>query len=348
MSSRNPNPLVRRLAAGAALLAASTFVQADSGYTLGHGLRLGESGFTLGGYGEASYAHVDDGEPDALALDALSAMLWWDGAGRLHFFSETELDDALTFQDDHSVTDDARVVSERLYFDWIQNDAFKVRLGKFLTPIGRWNVIHAAPLTWTTSRPLITVATFPTNATGLMVYGTLPGLSEGIEYALYGSTGDELFENDEIDSFSEAVGGRVSATVLPNLQLGLSIANYEQESSEEVHKQLYGTDFRWGWHRYELSGEFAWRTLSRGGSDDDEQGLYLQFVAPMTEHWYGVMRYEHLHQDATAVDLNLYLGGIVWRPLPALSLKAEYSRATDRDDDLSVSDGLRASIAVLF
>jgi hypothetical protein len=346
-SSRDSHVLLCRIAACLALVAGAQAARAESGYVLGHGLHLGDSGFTLGGYGEASYAHVDDGDPDALELDALSAMLWWDGNGRLHFFSETELDDGLTFQDDRSVTGGARVVSERLYFDWVQNDALKFRLGKFLTPVGRWNVIHAAPLTWTTSRPLITVATFPTNATGVMVYGTLPGLSEGVEYAVYGSTGHELFENDEIDTFSEAVGGRLSATVLPNVQAGLSIANYEQESSADVHKQLYGVDFAWGWHRYELSGEFAWRTLSQEGSDEDEQGLYLQFVAPLSERWYGVMRYEHLHHDADATDLNLYLGGIVWRPMPALSFKAEFSQATDRGE-LPVSDGFRASIAVLF
>lgn len=315
-------------------------------YALGQGLRLGESGFVLGGYGALGWRDPDGGDDWDVALDSLSAFLWWDGGGRWRFFSETELERGLAWSDAGVTTEDAEVVSERLYVDYAWRDAMKFRLGKFLTPVGRWNLVHAAPLTWTTSRPLITEATFPTNATGAMVYGVLPWNSEGIEYSLYASAGEEIFPEDDLDTFREAFGARIAGTVLPHTQVGLSWAAFEQESESELRKQLLGTDFEWRWHRFEISGEFAMRTLSGHESDRDEHGWYVQAVAPIVRQWFAVARYESFHQQDADRDLSLYLGGVAWRPRPALVLKAEWARATDNDADLP--DGWRASFAVLF
>ncbi|MFX6815264.1 hypothetical protein ABTH42_18965, partial [Acinetobacter baumannii] len=83
--------------------------------------------------------------------------------------------------------DGAHLDLERIYVDWAQADELKFRFGKFLTPVGRWNLIHAQPLVWTTSRPLTTEAAFPTNATGGMVFGTLSSIGQGLDYSVYGS-----------------------------------------------------------------------------------------------------------------------------------------------------------------
>lgn len=315
-------------------------------YALGRGLRLGDSGLTLGGYGAIGWRDPDDARDWEVALDSLSAFLWWDGGGRWRFFSETELERAVVWRDDGLQTDDADLVAERLYVDYLWRDALKLRLGKFLTPVGRWNLIHAAPLTWTTSRPLITEATFPTNATGVMAYGVLPWTPQGVEYSVYGSIGEELFPEDDLDTFHEAVGGRLAAVLLPNTQFGISWASFEQKSDSDLRKQLVGGDFEWRWHRFELSGEYALRTVSGDGPERDEHGFYVQGVVPMWRQWFLVGRYEQFHQQGADRDLSLYLGGVAWRPIPALVLKAEYSRATDNDADLP--DGWRASFAVLF
>jgi hypothetical protein len=315
-------------------------------YELGQGLRLGNSGFTLGGYGVASVADPR-GEPSwRAALDALSGFVWWDGGERWHFFSEFELEDALIVQPGDTTADEAYLGLERFYFDYALGDALKLRLGKFLTPVGRWNLIHAAPLVWTSSRPLITEATFPTNATGAMAYGVLPWLRDGVEYSFYTSPGEELLPNPDLNTFREAYGGHVSLSPLPHVQLGVSFANFEQVETPDEHKNLYGLDFAWSWHRYEFSGELAYRVTSARLEDRDEQGLYLQFVAPLSARLYGVVRYEAFRESGSERDLNLYLGGLAWRLRPALVLKAEYSRATD--NDVGVQDGLLASIAVLF
>ncbi|MGQ0530633.1 MAG: hypothetical protein ACT4PG_12670 [Panacagrimonas sp.] len=314
-------------------------------YQLGQGYRISDSGFTLGGYGEAT-VRDEKGRDAQAALDALSMILWWDGGGRWHFFSELELEDALVAQPGDTTTDEAEWVLERFYVDYTRSDALKLRLGKFLTPVGRWNLIHAAPLTWTTSRPLITEATFPTNTTGGMVYGVLPWGREGLEYSLYATPGEELLPEQGLDTFKEAIGARLATSLLPNTQFGFSYVNFEQERSTEERKQLFGADFLWSWHRYELSGEIAYRNIARGGDSRDEEGLYLQFVAPLAQKLYAVARYETFHVSQPDQDLQLVLGGLNYRFMPALTLKAEVSDISGDTGDFV--EGFLASIAVLF
>lgn len=328
----------------------SAEVPAQPAYEFGRGYRLGAADsplgdFTLGGYAVADYAGPNRSEPWRASLEAISAFLWWDGGGRWRFFSELELDDALIVSPGNTTSDEAGLVLERLHLDFAYSDTVQLRAGKFLTPVGRWNLIHAAPLTWTTSRPLITEATFPTNATGAMLYGVLPLTADGIEYSLYASPGEELFPAEEIDSFTDAWGARLAATVLPNTQLGTSFASFRQESAPD-RKTLYGIDALWSWRRFELSGELAYITRKLDKGRAEERGHYLQLVAPLGAQLYAVLRYEGFRAASTVGDLSLYLGGLTWRPMSGLALKAEYAKATD--NDIGVRDGVRASISVLF
>jgi hypothetical protein len=315
-------------------------------YQLGQGLPLGNTGFVLGGYAAGSVAEHAD-EDRNLRLESLSGFLWWDGGGRWHAFSELEAEDIVTADRDTLTAQDAEVELERLYVDYTPGDLLKLRAGKFLTPVGRWNLIHAAPLVWTTSRPLITNQTFPTNATGLMAYGTLPWTDDGVEYSVYYSPGEELARDSDLDTFREAVGAHLSLMPLPHLRTGLSYVNFEQRETPDQHRELYGLDVTWSWRRWELSGEFHYRLNDSSQSgQSNERGVYLQAVAPLTERLYAVGRYETFRRSGALRDINVYLGGLNYRPRPALVFKAEYSRATDNDFD--VRDGLLASIAVLF
>lgn len=317
-------------------------------YQLGHGLSFGDSGFRLGGYGVAGVRETA-ADPDwEAAVEALSAFLWWESdTATWRFFTELEVEDVLVARPGEvTTTDDVELLVERLYVDYAWRDAAKLRLGKFLTPVGRWNLIHAAPLVWTSSRPLITESTFPTNATGAMVYGLLETPLGGLDYSIYASPGEELFRAKDKDSFNEAYGGRIGLSPLPSLKLGLSFVDFELANSDDQRRKLYGFDFHWTHRRFEVTGEYAYRVTRLRQGAGDERGGYLQFVAPLTEKLYAVTRYEQFEQSGAARDLNLYLLGAAYRWKPAVVFKAEYSDA--RHNDIDFIDGWRASIAVLF
>jgi len=339
----------RRLAGVIGLMLASWLapVQAQSaaaGYTLGQGYRLGDSGFTLGGYSTLSLDKLRGEKPRA-ALDDLSLFVWWEGEGRWKLFAELDYENVLAQPSRDYDGENRYLALERLYADYAVNDSLSLRAGKFLTPIGRWNLIHATPLVWTSSRPLITEETFPTNVTGLMASGSVDVLGDGIEYAVYGSKGEEFRANPAIDPFSEVLGAHVSLPLSVESRLGVSYATFEQESRRDERKQLLGLDFVWSHEGYELSAEGVYRR-SDEGSDQDEKGAFVQFVMPLAPKLFAVGRAEAFRQAGAGVTTRLWVGGLNYRLDPAVVLKAEWIGA--EQNRINAPHGLMTSISVLF
>jgi hypothetical protein len=319
----------------------------DVDYRLGNGLRIPGTDFSLGGYATGSYERSDDAASRA-AIDNLSLFLWWDGSERWKFFGELEYDNLLLTRDG---TDGSRrgengyLSLERLYLDFALTDSIDVRGGKFLTPIGRWNLIHATPLVWTTSRPLTTFLAFPTNMTGVMATQTLANLGSGVEYSVYGSRGDEIRPNPAIDTFSRAVGGHVTVHAGADAQFGFSYSGFEQERTRPEGKRLVGLDFVWQHNRYELSAEGVYR-YSDIGSAWDERGGFVQLVAPLTQKLYAVGRYETFRVAREPNATQLWTGGLNYRITPALVLKAEWVAGSR--NTIGAPTGFLSSISVLL
>jgi hypothetical protein len=316
---------------------------ASSGFGL-QPLQLGGQLFRLGGYLETVAADTLE-EPARLGLDRISLIGSWQSGGAWSGLLEVEMKQLVRLQPGNSSVEEGRPVLERAYLDYAHADALQIRVGKLLTPIGRWNPLHAAPLTWTTSRPLITEDTFPTNATGAMLRGVVPVWGQALEWSLWASPGEELFPEARAQTFNEAYGLRLAQDLGPHWQLGLSVADYE-EDGDPTRKTLYSADFRFAASGWELSGEFAHRVLSRTTQRADEEGLYLQAVAPLSSRWFMVLRHESFDSAGASDDLHLTLGGLTLRWSRSLVGKLEYRRATE--NAAGVPEGWLGSLAVMF
>ena len=275
----------------------------DSGqYQLGKGLQLGDSGFWLGGY---STLRVDSLKniPWSAQLSDLSLFVGWQ-KGHWRFFSEFELGDGLVLGNGQGLTTHLGYFDlERLYVDYLFDDAFKLRVGKFLTPIGRWNQIHADPLVWTTSKPVILDDAFAMHVTGGMVYGNFEVMDKLWSYVFYGGGGNQLDfvppADSSDDNFRDTTGFRLFHESPGQIQIGLSYAHYAKVFRHPGEKNLLGCDFFWTRKHYEVSGEFIYRfgTGTAKGKDIapkryDLWGLYLQGVVPLIGDLYAVARYE--------------------------------------------------------
>ncbi len=131
-------------------------------------------GFQLGGYSSAGITLHRDQEAEA-AINEVSLLLTWTGDSRLSFFSELELERPLAWNDDENFSrKESRLDLERFYIDYNLSEKINFRAGRFLTPNSRWNLLHAPPLVWTTSRPLATTQLFPTATNGVMLHGAIP------------------------------------------------------------------------------------------------------------------------------------------------------------------------------
>ncbi len=313
-------------------------------YHLGQGLQLGNSGLTLGGYGSVRYEDLRHHSPQ-LTLSALSLFVSWELGTRVRFFSEVELEDISVTRQQHSF--DARdqgVGLERLYMDVYLIDAATLRFGKFLTPVGRWNLIHADPLVWTTSRPLITSQPFATNTTGGMLYGSVRPFGRDLDYSMYLEVTDDLDPHQNEGPFNEAIGGHVS-TRLGATEVGFSYATFKRQEEHGEHENLFGADFFWTRRQLELTGEVLYRLGTRGPGTD-EWGLFTQGVAPLSKRIFAIGRYEFFSPKGLVSGVHLWLAALAFRPIPPLIMRAEY-RLT-RDNAANVPEGFAASLSLLF
>ncbi len=316
-------------------------------YRLGRGLPLGETGVTVGGYASIKYADLAN-SPWKAEVSDLSLFLSWDSGGRWRAFSEMEIGEAITANASDISTDSAIFELERTYVDRLGANGVNFRFGKFLTPVGHWNQVHADPLVWTVSRPLTTRAAFANHATGAMLYGDRDFGEGQLDFQLYLDDSNDLDpEKDkrspplELGAFDNAVGGRlVYHSPDTRWQIGFSAVDFKARHLAERWR-IGGLDFLWKANGYELGGELVTRFDSSGA-----WSAFLQGVAPIAKRWYLVDRYEEFDQLGFDGHVATNTLGIVFRPKPALSLKLEYVNGNGVAG-LS-EDGFLASAAVLF
>lgn len=318
---------------------------ADADYRPGTGWQIPGSGFRLGGYAAAGLED-DVNQHVATGIDDFSLFVHWEGEGKWRLFSELDLEKPVLEQDPDAGTESQTYLSlERAYVDYLYSEEVNFRAGKFLTPIGRWNVIHAAPLVWTTTRPLVTERTFPTNLTGAMAYGSVPAFGNEVDYSVYTSVGKDWRSSPSLDPFDEAFGMHLTVPTSGLGEIGVSLANFEQRSAIGERRNLLGWDYFWTQDRYEVSTEMAYRFSDKGHASD-EKGLFVQGVAPVSGRWYAVARYEFYEPADPGAAIDLWLAGAALRLSPAEIFKVEFSHASN--NRIQAPEGFFVSFAVLF
>jgi len=311
----------------------------DLRYTPGRGLDVGGTGLTLGGYSNVSFFR-DEGEAAHLRLDDLSLFVIWEPVARLRFFSELEYADVIDVDTKgHVDSPDEAATVERLYLDGAVSDAVNVRAGIFLTPVGRWNTIHAAPLVWTTSRPLVTERPFDPSVTGVMLYGSVFPAAGSVTYSVYDQFAQPIEGNPDYDPADHSLGGRLQYDADGDWSAGSS---YLAARRGGEWRHVGGLDFLWSRRPLEVMGEAI---VDAGTGGGPEWGFYLQPVLAVSPRVALVARYEH-YDAPGPFQLNIMTMGIAVRLLPTVVLKSEY-QVVDRHTR-AAPPGFRASVAVLF
>lgn len=281
-------------------------------------------GFNIGGYTSASLALERNGDASA-ALNEISLLMNWSGDSRWHFFSELELENPLSWNDDeHFQSDSAHIDLERLYFDYNLSEKINFRVGRFLTPNSRWNLLHAPPLVWTTSQPSVTSRLFPASTNGVMVFGALPFLDSAFEYKVF----SEVIEDQEIDDqeleFNHVYGARFS--IKNQSDIGLSFLSFREEGESASNYHMLGLDFITHIKGIEFSGEAFQRLNTR--NKDGGSGAYLQTAVPLNtvglNNWHWITRIETL-QRSNEGSYERWLLGATWRVKPRHLFKVEFT-----------------------
>jgi len=168
-----------------------------------HGLRVGEPGLTLAEYGAVDLLHEEVGAT-TFRVEITDLFVICDPLARVHLFSEIDMVDQENPHEQRRT-----FLTDRLFGDFAGFDWLNLRVGKFLTPIGRWNQIHARPLVWTTSRPLATTLPFDPYVTGAMLFGSRFPRAGTLTYSLYGQFTNSFDVEPPAQPMDRGVGGRV-------------------------------------------------------------------------------------------------------------------------------------------
>jgi hypothetical protein len=302
-------------------------------------------GIRVGGYASGNLNLHPGGLVEASASEA-SLFLSWEGTGRWRLFSELEVENLLHWREGASLsTHKADFDVERLYADYVYSERATLRMGRFLTPVGRWNLIHADPLVWTTRRPLATERLFSLNVNGIMLQGVLPLGAGALEYSVYSEAVHDMHHgNDEIP-FEKTRGARLAFS--GPAEVGLSLLDFREETLGNPHYRMLGLDFSAGHGGWEASGEVfrRFRVGESNGSPDAGSGGYLQGVAPLGARWFAVGRLEAMQRPAEA-SIQRWLVGAAWRIDEKRVLKLDYMGGNAERPE--APKGMFASFAVLF
>ncbi len=302
-------------------------------------------GFQLGGYSSAGITLHRDQEAEA-AINEISLLLTWTGEGRLSFFSELEAERPLAWNDDKSFSrKEGHLDLERFYFDYNLSEQVNFRAGRFLTPNSRWNLLHAPPLVWTTSRPLATTQLFPTATNGIMLHGAIPFQKSAFEYKLFGELLEDQEQDDEERQFEHVRGLRLS--LKNQSDIGISLLSFREQGLSAASYRLLGLDFVTTLSNIEISAEAFQRFNTK--DHDGGSGAYLQTAVPLNSlglhDWYWITRLETLQRPDEGAR-ERWLIGATWRVKPTQLLKLEF---TGGSEALPESPrGFSASFALFF
>jgi hypothetical protein len=356
-SPRVPVRALLRILATAAIATTLAPVRAAPAYELGTGYPLPWPGLTAGGYATVRGGKLE-GEPGGVFIKDLSLFLSTDLSPRWHFFTELEVGDPLNWTADGLSTSDAEFDVERLYLDRNLTPRTTLRLGKFLTPVGRWNLIHADPLVWSIFRPLTTASPFARHASGVSLLGSLDFTDSTLDYrvwvddsnaldpgAAYEPTFPDVFVTPNPDNiFDRGAGLRLRYQAFDNnLQIGLSAARFTL-TQQPGTRNLVGVDFFYTNAGLELTGEAVYR--ESGDRDDTEWGGFGQFLLPVGHGLYAVLSAERFKAEGYSQATDVGHLGIAYRPTPPVTFKIELQESQGAEE--LAPDGWQLSVSVLF
>lgn len=303
------------------------------------------SGFEIGGYSSASITVPRNGNTE-FNLNEISLLLSWDNNARLKFFGELELERPLSWNENKRFdTKNSYFDLERLYLDYNLSEKINIRAGRFLTPAGRWNLLHAPPLVWTGSRPLSTEYLFPAAINGAMMHGSIPvkisGAEQSVEYSMFIETLKDQDKEDNEISYKNVAGAYFRLN--NQFNLGLSLASFSEDRPGSPNYRMIGLDFITHIKGWEISGE-GFQRFTNGGNNGGS-GAYLQSAAPLGNNWYWLTRLETF-QKPDVVSGERWVIGLTKRVTPQQLLKMEFIGGSD--DFTDTPRGFMGSFAVLF
>ena len=242
-------------------------------------------------------------------------------------------------------------VLERLYNDSYFTDSVFLRAGKMLTPVGEWNLIHAAPLVATTIRPLTTYLNFSEFTSG----GSLNYVAEHNSLLpsaiLYYQPSEELLPKTLASSpyrYKNVSGLQLVYARDLDWRVGFSMQHSEVINRHE-RQTLFSWDGRYDFDVFSLEMQTSYNRIvgnPKIRQRNDEWGGYLQLTVPVIDDWSLIGRGETFTARGAKSSQQNAVFAVNYRPNAALVWKLEYLFVKGATTNLN--EGVYTSFGVMF
>ncbi|WP_447964447.1 hypothetical protein [Nitrospira sp. Ecomares 2.1] len=256
----------------------------------------------VGGYMDIEYFNRANQGNSYFDQHRLVPFIYGDISERVKFAAEIEFEHG---------TNDIKV--EFATIDYLVQEPFNVRAGIILVPLGKFNLLHDAPLRDLTERPLVNQRIIPTtlHQPGVGAYGTFyPTSLSKLDYEFYVTSGftnafggngnpnnasninqtngirSARSDNTGFDNNNgKSIMGRVAFSPVLGMEVGGSgfYGNYGTNKDDQL--AIWALDWTFQRGPFEFIGESAWAYIkdndinqdgTRNGNPRRMQGYYLQ------------------------------------------------------------------------
>jgi len=325
------------------LLSLLTLSQAgENKYQLGKGLQVGSLPLYIGGYFSFEYEH-SYGKNRSLTLDDVAVMLYGD-YNNFSYMIELEAEDLYNevYGDEESEEVQDHFHIERFYVDYEFNDRYMLRVGKYNSPIGFWNLNPINVLRDTSSSPTIVEQLFPVFSSGIdLRYTQEKEMSTTIHFIAQENKDIETLINDDIYNNFDVNRHYGAGVTLQNDAMSYQFsAGYFRTLMDDEYYYLLAA-FKYQDSSFKLQGEIGTQF------SEDESTIpyiaYLQYAKYFQEKHEAIVRVESYHNKIEDRSDNFVVLGYTYRPLYPIALKSEYQWHSYKQENK-----LLLSISVLF
>lgn len=305
---------------------------------------------SISGYTDVEYVVTDkDGSYPGFRLHHLSLFFEKRITDQWRFFSEIEYEDTPKFEaDENTVSGDVdgdsqeetlhkfaaaqgKLFVEAVNLSFLWRPDASLRVGRFFTPAGIWNVDHYPPFVPTQERPLHIRGIFPQVFDGAMAYGTRPLGGSFLKYELYWGNGEG--NTGKKDSNSHKAVGLNTGLLLPFLKhTEIGLTYYTDTLNNRTEKTATGAHLKIKAGGFAFQSEYAVADYKpTTGSKYDSTGYYAQFMYDIGNWTAGVRNSLY---DPKSTETNELVANSVflnYHVSPSVVLKMEYHQF-DYDD----------------
>jgi len=242
------------------------------------------------------------------------------------------------------------IEAEQAWIRFFSTESFRVKLGLYLVPFGKYNVSGRPFETFLIHTPLNVAHAFPTNwrDIGILIEGRIGsfkyeafagnGLSEGMNL----NSGQQFVDNNK----NKGIGGRLSWFPSQNFEVAYSYYRGKADSENQRNIVLKCFDLTWTTQGFKLIGEYTQGDLENPGgfANGNTDGYFVQASLPLQKIQpvisYQKVNYSDPFHGPGFVNPNVmgaglhfnqsrWTFGFVFVPYPNVLIKLEYDLNKD-------------------